>query len=370
MPSSSSSAEPIPVDTALVHIGPHKTGSTAIQDALHQAREELAEQGVRYASAGRHDATAARWVTDRMIKGTDPEQAKQRWRRVVRAMHDETAERRIFSSEFLSDATDPQIRSIMDDFGVGRTTVALTLRPLASILPSQYQQYVQRGTGAPYDEWLDVILRHPEQREVTPSFWVRHRHDHLVRRWADVAGADRVVVIVLDSSDYSVGPRSFEELLALRPGTLAEKEVMANRSFTAGELHLIRGLVEDLKQAGLGDAVRQRLVLQAAREMKARTPQRDEQKIYTPDWAITEANEIASEMVANIEASGVRVVGDLRRLDAARPNSAPPPGEVPVSAAAAARMALGIATAAARIDQDNKVLRDQVRELRAAGKEA
>jgi hypothetical protein len=36
--------------------------------------------------------------------------------------------------------------------------VVVTLRPLARILPSQWQQYLQNGYCMPYLEWLDGIL--------------------------------------------------------------------------------------------------------------------------------------------------------------------------------------------------------------------
>ena len=41
-------AEVLPEDAVLLHIGVHKTGTTAIQAALADAREELASLGVRY----------------------------------------------------------------------------------------------------------------------------------------------------------------------------------------------------------------------------------------------------------------------------------------------------------------------------------
>ena len=39
----------IPEGGRLIHIGPHKTGTTTLQWALHHAREALHEQGVHYA---------------------------------------------------------------------------------------------------------------------------------------------------------------------------------------------------------------------------------------------------------------------------------------------------------------------------------
>ena len=46
-------ADLLEAGTRLVHIGPHKTGTTAIQGALHLARERLAAQGVVYPGRGR-----------------------------------------------------------------------------------------------------------------------------------------------------------------------------------------------------------------------------------------------------------------------------------------------------------------------------
>ncbi|MEZ5191704.1 MAG: hypothetical protein R2734_03745 [Nocardioides sp.] len=52
------SADPLllPVGSRLVHIGPHKTGSTAIQSALHDVRDRLAEYDVHYAGSRRRPA--------------------------------------------------------------------------------------------------------------------------------------------------------------------------------------------------------------------------------------------------------------------------------------------------------------------------
>ena len=39
----------LPEGCRLIHIGPHKTGTTALQWAMHVARDSLHEQGVHYA---------------------------------------------------------------------------------------------------------------------------------------------------------------------------------------------------------------------------------------------------------------------------------------------------------------------------------
>ena len=53
-----SAATVLPDGTRLVHIGPYKTGTTAIQAAFHLARKMAEPQGVHYAGYGRQPMTA------------------------------------------------------------------------------------------------------------------------------------------------------------------------------------------------------------------------------------------------------------------------------------------------------------------------
>lgn len=55
----------LPAGSRLLHIGPHKTGSTAIQNAFFQVRKELDRYGAHYASTGgvRPRRRCGRWVS-------------------------------------------------------------------------------------------------------------------------------------------------------------------------------------------------------------------------------------------------------------------------------------------------------------------
>jgi hypothetical protein len=321
----------LPEGSKLLHIGPHKTGSTAIQDAFDQARDELLEQGSVYLSHSRHEGTPARYVTGRLVPGQDETTAARKWQRLVRDFRAEGPERKVYSSEFLSDATDAQVERIVADVGADDLYVVATLRPLASILPSQYQQYVQRGSTRSYDAWLDAMFNQPPGK-VTPSFWLRHRHDALVERWGRVVGQDRVVVVVVDSRDFTVAPRAFEQLLGLADGTLADKQVTANRSLTWGETEVVRKFNRQFKKAGLPDQLQLTLMHHAGEHVRARVPGPDEAKILTPEWAVKRANEVGTEMTEAIVATGARILGDPSLLTSApvKPGSAKPPTEIPV----------------------------------------
>lgn len=338
----------LPAGARLVHVGPHKTGTTALQSALHQARESMLEQGVRYVARQQHDARAARWITQRMVAGTNPKRSERRWKQAVAILREETTDRRVFSSEFLSDATDEQIATIVDQVGVEDLWIAITLRPLAKILPSQYQQSLQRQGGRVYDGYLRSVLEPDPATPLPPQFWLRHRHDRLAARWASHVGADHVAVVVLDPTDHAFLPHAFEGLLGLSPDTLASVAAKENRSLTAAEAELLRLYNSSYLQVGLQPAHYSRLMAHLKDHIKARTPGPDEARLVTPDWAIERANEIGAEMATNLRALGATVLGDLDLLSGVAPSGVAdtPPTPTQIDIATAAWFGAGLAQAA------------------------
>lgn len=320
----------LPDGAILLHVGPHKTGTTAIQQAFRLSGQALAEHGVRYAASRRHRVDAAQ-----AVRSTDPKPGDRHGLRQWRALVDEVRApgdaRVVISSEWLSEAMPEAIPRIVKDLGVDRVHVVVTLRPLASILPSQWQQYVQGGIRLAYDEWLDAVLLHPERR-VTPSFWKRHRHDQLVGRWAEVVGNERVIAVVADERDPGFVLRTFEALVGLPEQTLDVHEDRSNRSLTWPEIEVVRRIQAVLEDVGVDGPLRQGLVLYgAAPAIRERVPLPGEPRIETPGWAVDEAVRIGTEMTEGIAGSGVRVVGDLARL-ATTPERRPAASELPPDA--------------------------------------
>jgi hypothetical protein len=299
----------------LLHIGPHKTGTTAIQGAFHLARGRLAAHGVVYAGADRQPMRATLAVTGRpaMLGESRPDMAY--WDKLVRDVREAGDQRVVISSEFFADGDDEAARRVVADLGGPRVHVVVTLRPLARVMPSQWQQYLQNGLRTPYLEWLDGMLRQPPYDQPTPTFWQRHRHDKLIARWVAAAGAQNVTIIVVDGSDRLALLRTFESLLALPGGFLAPEDDVVNRSLTLAEAEVVRQLNEEFKRREWPGASYARFMRYGAvSQMKGRRPLPDEPEIATPAWALDRVAEISAEMTRNIAALGVRVVGDLSAL--------------------------------------------------------
>lgn len=316
----------IPEHGVLLHIGPPKTGTTTLQDALARARSRLPEYGVVYPGTEPAHLLASQYATGASL----PAATRARWQRLVRQTRDASrTSRAIVSSEFFAEADDAAAASIVEQLGGSRVHVLVTLRPLVKILPSAWQQYVRNRQRRPYRRWLDGTLNRPPDRQPNPSFWRRHSHDRLVERWASIVGPASVTVVVLAETEPDVALRTCERLVGLPAGLLEPDLDRANRSLTFAEIELVRRLNVEFHRRGWSrqayeDIVQRGLVkrMQASRE-----PAPDEPRIGTPPWALDRAAAIGSAAAERIGASGVRVVGDLASLGT-RPHPGPgrPPG--------------------------------------------
>ncbi|MFD8521120.1 hypothetical protein ACFV2D_14035 [Streptomyces capillispiralis] len=351
---------PLPAGTRLLHIGPHKTGTTAVQGALFAAKEEMARHGVDFPAHSRHpiEAVLAACARPAMMGDTVP--TERHWQRLLDRVRATGARTSVVSSEFFADTEDASaIARIVEQLGGvgvpplersrewGRVHVLVTLRPLVRIMPSQWQQYVQNGLRLGYEPWLEHMLRRAPYDRPTPSFWRRHRHDRLVERWVAATGPDRVTVVVVDDRDRDGLMRTFEALLGLPGGVLEPDPETVNRSLTLAETEMLRNLNKEFRGNGLPEELYSRLVRHGAiAHMKnSCSPASRDVKIRTPRWALEAAAGIGAEAAARIGGTGVRVLGDLRTLSAV-PEAPPESGEQPRLAPEAAARALFGALAA------------------------
>ncbi|MEU9392689.1 hypothetical protein AB0D86_22145 [Streptomyces sp. NPDC048324] len=344
--------EPLPAGTRLLHIGPHKTGTTSIQGALFAAKDRLPAHGVEFPAHTRHPMEAALAACARPAMIGDIVPADRHWTTLVKQVEATGRRTSVVSSEFFADAEDEAtVARIVRQLGGDRVHVLVTLRPLARIMPSQWQQYVQNGLRMGYEDWLRHMLRKAPYEQPTPSFWRRHGHDRLVGRWAAVVGPERVTVVVVDDRDRDGLMRTFETLLGLPENLLQPVPDTANRSLTLAETEMLRNLNKEFRGNGLPDELYSRLVRNGAvMHMKnACSPTPRDVKISTPAWAAETAAARATEMAERIARMGVRVLGDPALLSAvpASPDRAAAPDEARIAPEVAAQALYGALAAAA-----------------------
>lgn len=327
-----------------MHIGPPKTGTTTLQGAFHGERTAISAQGVHYAGPTRQPMGAVLAVMGHPNPTSGEVPPIGKWDALVREMRDAGRQRVVLSSERLAYAGPAAIRRIVDDLGPSDVQVVVTLRPLARILPSQWQQSAQAGVLDSFEAFLEQIFDDPDGRQGS-KFWYRHRHDRLVDRWANVVGRERLTVVALDEQDHGMILRAFEAMLGLRDGTLVADGDRTNRSMTLGEVEMVRAFNERFFAEGLARSLHTRVMRHgAATYIKTREPGADEPRITMPRWALDRAAAISDAMIDGIVASAVRIVGDPDGLRSVTTSSTGDdrPSAVRVAPEIAANAAVGV----------------------------
>ncbi|MFJ2826772.1 hypothetical protein ACIPC1_04060 [Streptomyces sp. NPDC087263] len=351
-PDMTAAPTPLPAGTRLLHIGPHKTGTTSIQGALFAAKDAMAGHGVDFPARSRHPMEAALAVCARPAMIGDTRPTEQHWQRLVDLVRATGKRTSVVSSEFFADAPDDEtIARIVDDLGRDRVHVLITVRPLAKIMPSQWQQYVQNGLRMGYEDWLTHMLRKAPYEKPNPSFWRRHRHDRLVERWVRAVGAENLTVVVVDDGDRGGLMRTFESLLGLPGGLLVPEPDTVNRSLTLAETEMLRKLNREFRGNGLPDELYSKLVRGGAVLHMKNTcrPTPGDARICTPAWALEAAAGIGAEMAERIGSMGVRVLGDPALLSVLPAAESAEPVPVRIDAEVAAQALYGALAAAATV---------------------
>ncbi len=298
------------------------------------SRPQLVANGVLYPERKTNHLGAAHAVLNRRRGWGANVVPIARWHRLVHVA--QAADTKVvISAEVLCEANTANIERIVDDLG-SRTRVLVTLRPLEQLIPSTWQQYVKSGKATPFVEWLEDVMRGPENATETPSFWRRNNHGAVVERWAKVVGTDRLGVMIVDSSRPRTIFDGFEDILGL-PRTTLQPGSGRNRSMSAEEVEVVRVL-----NSAIPPNMRYRtyntLVRRSIEEMlERREPGPSEHALRMPAWAVEQARRFGTEAVERIGATGVTVFGDLRALVPDTPIDDDielvPPVMVPVDAA-------------------------------------
>lgn len=328
----------LPERARLFHIGIPKSGSTALQHAATAERANLKRHGVLYPG---HDTNHRLAVLSFMGRrwGWDDDAVPDRsnWDRMMGEIEADRKRRVFISHEFASESDDATAARFVDALG-DRTHVVITVRSPGSILPSAWQQYVKAGTKVRFDAWLKAVLADPPNRKVTASFHDRNDQAGVTRRWAEAAGAENVTVVVLDRERPRLLYDAFEQMLGLPHETLAAQDMggwESNRGLSAQETELFRRMNEVVRSEMTWPQY-MHLIRHGALGRVMENRAADAERLLLPQWAAERAAELGAQYAEAIEATGVRVVGDLSTLSAkakSRADDEPAPTEIPIDLA-------------------------------------
>lgn len=299
----------LPPGVRLVHIGPHKTGTTALQRALHHSRSELHEQGVHYAYPTLQAYRPAISLTGRRGRRGGPVSDPADWDALVDEVRAAGDMRVVVSSESFANAETADIARLRDDLGADRLHVVRMVRRYDRLAPSQWQQGLLNGRRVSLDRFCAKLLQPDSQ------FWRRHGFATLTRHWADVVGPENVSVVVVDESDPRWLLHVFERMLELRDGTLPLPTERANRSLSLAEAETLRQVNLAIAEQGWSDRVFHRYVREGASAgFKRLAADAEAGRPQLPREVHEMLREVTGHHVQELLGLGVRVVGDVDLL--------------------------------------------------------
>jgi hypothetical protein len=316
----------------ILHVGFHKSGTSALQESLHNQRQELLDHGLSYPSVGftgRKAHHRIAWALTQKPWGWKTRGGEttpyRHFSRIISRINRSKVSKIVLSTEFFSELTADQILKLKAAVKKRDVKIVFTIRPLAKILASSYQQYLKYGIKADYETWLHAILDEPGVAKITPTFWKRHLHADVIKRWSEVFGAESVTVIVADETRPEFLYEAMNACLQLPEGLLKPQLTGTNRSLSLEEVSLLLEInnrfPKDRPWKEYLFFVRQGFV----RNLTDHIPVAAESsKLLTPKWAIDKANAIANNSVDAIKELRITVVGSLDSLKDAKA----PEGEI------------------------------------------
>lgn len=331
--------EALPDDAVLVHIGPHKTGTTALQSMLARGREEMLAHGVLYpGSKGAHheEARALRGLAAGWAHDDEGVPDPAIWQRLVDEVR-EAPGRVVISSEFFAQCNDEQRARLVREIGPERIHLLVAARNPAAIAVSTWQQILRQGHNQTLDQWLGGQFRRTDHTGEPSTFWFWADAALLAQRWSREVPADRMTVLVIDERDRLLLPATFEQLLGLPDGLLSGQEAKSNRGLTAPEAELFHELLNridgQLRWDEYTRIVRSGMLV---RLVEWRKPPADEPKSAMPAWALEQSDRDATSIIERLAELPNRVVGDLEalRLGPKAAAEGPAPTTVPIDLAA------------------------------------
>ncbi|CAN5126257.1 hypothetical protein BH24ACT12_BH24ACT12_11300 [soil metagenome] len=175
-----------------VHVGPPRTGTTAVQQLLWTNRKQLNSEGIRVPGRVRGLQFAA--VTELVYGVGVPagEQARPgSWAELTGEVlaHDGPA---VISHERLSTSDEATVARLLEDFAAREVHIIYTIRDLLAIVLSAYPAMLKRGRVLTFDEYVARAVAGVPEEQV----W-KTRAGNALRRWGAVVPPERMHVVTV-----------------------------------------------------------------------------------------------------------------------------------------------------------------------------
>jgi hypothetical protein len=258
-----------------LHIGPRKSGTTFLQQALISNAQALRVEGLIYPAPGRS-------LRQRLLGGprflnhekellaacTAEVSSTTEW--LARALA-ATSGDIILSGEAVAACSPAEMDHLIAYLGVDELHVIITARSLEAVIPSSWQQHIRNGRTASLAAFVEDIAKRNDQRQQAPltwatdptqGFWLANDHAALAERWIAQGAQVSVVTVPAGSAPAETLWQRFLGALGLNNAAIAAISV-PNMSpihvgLTAPEALTLREIVWQLECGGMDRTERSR----------------------------------------------------------------------------------------------------------------
>jgi hypothetical protein len=299
-----------------LHIGLHKTGTTYLQNVLRANREGLRAQGVEFTGGPGEPVQAfavwdlqgrrPRGVTDKRIGGS--------WDALVEAVNTCGLPTALISEERLSLCGLKQARKAVTSFPDSDVHVVVTVRDLARVVVSAWQEEVKNDQTWTWQQFADAVK--DETRIATSparGFWLRQDVAKICETWEASVPAERLHIVTVPQSGASpeLLLERFASVVGFDAGRLTEQPVWNNETVGVAATEVIRRLNERLG-GRLNQRAYDRVIKFTIVQMLARRT--ETARFGVPEEEMEWVRARAEALVAALRDRDYPVTGDLGEL--------------------------------------------------------
>lgn len=235
------------------------------------------------------------------------------WQALIADVRRWPGEQVVLSEELLVHAGPRVARRVVRDFQPDEVHVVVTVRDLARVLGSMWQQDLGKGSTWSWPEFVAAV-RDPEQGPATAgvAFWLRYDLRRVLATWAGVVPAERIHVVVVPraGSAPTLLLERFAEATDLDSAALVPPDKEINTGVGRVEAELLRRFNTNLG-GGLNERQYRHVVnvLKPVLRSTAGTA-----PIRLPDDARSWITEASADLAEFLKDGSYDVVGDVDEL--------------------------------------------------------
>ncbi|HEY7045219.1 MAG TPA: hypothetical protein VH419_16235, partial [Nocardioidaceae bacterium] len=298
-----------------LHIGLHKTGTTYLQNLMRVNRAPLCAAGVHYPGATGEPAPtrATRDLLRRSPRGYADPRIGGSWDALVATVRQQDLPTVVISDEGLGGCRRGHVRRIVESFADREVHAVLTVRDLARVVVSEWQEEIKNDRSWTWQDFVDAVRDEDATFGNGRAFW---RRQDLVRKgevWLTSLPAAHVHIVTVPkpgSPDDELVER-FMRVVNIDRTHLPNEPEWNNESVGVAGTEVIRRMNERmggrLNEPAYNRAVKATLVPLLAQHTK---PARFTLPVEELGWVSARAD----QMIEWIKTNRLPVSGDLEDL--------------------------------------------------------